>query len=125
MRCTLLRVEDIEGQAPPGAPATPVVRIPWVPVMLAGLASAVALASLTLWLLAIGFVLQFPSPRGVTVIEPTGAEVTRMIALRVGRLVVAVALLVVTWRSGSRGHSKECWWAATATVIVGIGPSFF
>jgi hypothetical protein len=100
------------------------VRIPWVPVALAAVAAAVALASLTLWLLAIVFVVQSPSPQGVTVIDPTGAAVAGMIALRVGRPVVAAALLVLTWRSGSSGHPKECWLAALATVFVGIAPSF-
>jgi hypothetical protein len=58
------------------------------------------------------------APQDVRYIGPSAVEIAIGITRHVGLPLLAVALLVMTWRYGLQGRRDRCWFVAIATICV-------
>lgn len=92
---------------------------PWLPLTLASVAAGVAGLWMLQWLLVV--VLSSGAsmvPQGARYVGRSTVEIALGITRHVGLPLLAVALVVTTWRYGLQGRRARCWLVAIATVCV-------
>lgn len=116
-------VGTVGGQAADQRQGSPSREVPWAPVVVATCVSAPALAlSALMWLTAMALWPSLPAelPPHVSVLEPSGQDITVGVLSHTAELLAGVVLLALTWIYGLRGRAKYSWIFAIAACVVSI-----